>query len=193
GIGFWFYPHTPDRLNVKSNVRLVAADGALRLKPGDLVLSTHPEQVPVIYYYLNRFGEHHLRYATELGYVPDLHVMHWRDCVTRLRAPSTRRTPLPFAVVLGVGALLRVACEIAYRPALFYSDSWGYLSMAHGHSLVTFAPLRPSGYPVALKVLAAAGNGLLATTLVQHLAGLATGLLAYATLWHLGVRRWLAT
>src|SRR5947209_19490498 len=50
----------------------------------------------------------------------------------------------PFALVLAAGALLRIATEVAYHPALFYSDSWGYLSMAHGGSLVSFAPLRPS-------------------------------------------------
>jgi dolichyl-phosphate-mannose-protein mannosyltransferase len=95
----------------------------------------------------------------------------------------------PFALVLAAGALLRLACEVAYRPALFYSDSWGYLSMAHGKGIVTFAPLRPSGYPVILQVL----HGLTLTTIVQHLAGLATATLVYATCRALGVRRWLAT
>jgi hypothetical protein len=97
----------------------------------------------------------------------------------------------PFALVLAAGALLRL--EIAYRPALFYSDSWGYLSMAHGSGIVSFAPLRPSGYPLVLKVLSVVGNGLAATTLVQHLAGLATATLVYVTCRVLGVRRWLAT
>src|SRR5260221_14174283 len=88
----------------------------------------------------------------------------------------------PFALVVAAGALLRVACEVAYRPALFYSDSWGYLSMAHGSGIVSFAPLRPSGYPIVVKILSVAGNGLLATTLVQHLARLATGTVVYAAL-----------
>jgi hypothetical protein len=95
----------------------------------------------------------------------------------------------PFALVLAAGALLRLACEIAYRPALFYSDSWGYLSMAHGGGIVSFAPLRPSGYPLILKVL----HWLPAITLAQHLAGLAVATLAYASCCALGVRRWVAT
>jgi hypothetical protein len=95
----------------------------------------------------------------------------------------------PFALVLAAGAVLRLACEIAYRPALFYSDSWGYLSMAHGSGIVTFAPLRPSGYPLILKVL----HFLPAVTVAQHLAGLAVAALAYATCRALGVRRSLAT
>ncbi len=95
----------------------------------------------------------------------------------------------PFALVIAAGALLRLACEIAYRPALFYSDSWGYLSMAHGSGIVTFAPLRPSGYPLILKLL----HALPVITTVQHLAGLATAVLVYATCRALGVRAWLAT
>ena len=40
-------------LNSKSNVRNVAARTLLRpVDPGDLVVSTHPEQVPVLHYYL---------------------------------------------------------------------------------------------------------------------------------------------
>jgi hypothetical protein len=95
--------------------------------------------------------------------------------------------------VLGAAALLRLGAAVAYRPALFYSDSWGYLAMAHGKGFVSFAPLRPSGYPVILKVLSVAGDGLLATTLVQHLAGLAAGTIVYATLRWFDVPRWAAT
>lgn len=95
----------------------------------------------------------------------------------------------PFALVLAAGALLRLACEIAYRPAFFYSDSWGYLAMAHGSGIVSFAPLRPSGYPLLLEIL----HWLTLTTIVQHIAGLATATLVYATCRALGVRRWLAT
>ena len=95
----------------------------------------------------------------------------------------------PVALVLAAGAVLRIACEVAYRPALFYSDSWGYLSMAHGGSLVSFAPLRPSGYPLILKIL----HSLVVITTVQHIAGLLTALLVYVVCRELGVRRWLAT
>src|SRR5438270_2310251 len=95
----------------------------------------------------------------------------------------------PFALVLGVGALLRIACEVAYRPALFYSDSWGYLSMANGGSIVSFAPLRPSGYPLILKIL----HALPVMTTAQHLAGLVTALLVYLTCRALNVNRWVAT
>ena len=49
--------------------------------PGELVISTHPEQVPVLRYYLGAG----LRWATTLGPVPDSQVFDWRDAVARLR------------------------------------------------------------------------------------------------------------
>src|SRR3954467_11650449 len=61
--------------------------------------------------------------------------------------------------------------------------------MAHGGGIVTFAPLRPSGYPLILKVL----HALPVITTAQHLAGLATATLVYATCNALGLRRGLAT
>lgn len=99
------------------------------------------------------------------------------------------RGHLPFAVVLAAAAALRAWAAVSYWPALFYSDSYGYLSMAHGPGIVTFAPLRPSGYPLLLEILP---DDLGTVTTLQHLAGLAGGTLAYALLARLGVNRWLA-
>src|SRR5215216_6637487 len=106
--------------------------------------------------------------------------------------PALRRH-WPFALVLAAATLLRLGAAIAYRPALFYSDSWGYLAMADGKGFVSFAPLRPSGYPIIVKVLSVFGDGLFTVTWSQHLAGLATGTLVYATLRHFDVARWAAT
>jgi len=85
----WIPFHAPER---KSNVREVAETASRTLLPGDLVISTHPEQVPVIAHY-SRAG---LGYATPLGSVPDTGVMDWRDALERLRAtrPSGTLTPL---------------------------------------------------------------------------------------------------
>src|SRR4051812_25638009 len=94
----------------------------------------------------------------------------------------------PFALVLAAGAVLRIACEVAYHPALFYSDSWGYLAMAHRGAVVAFAPLRPSGYPLILKVL----HALPVITTAQHIAGLVTATLVYAVCRALNVKPWLA-
>jgi mannosyltransferase len=83
----------------KSNVREIAEEIAPSLKPGDLVVSTQPEQIPVLSYYLPA----HLRYATLWGPVDDLGVTDWRDGVDRLRATSAERDLEPLIDALPPG------------------------------------------------------------------------------------------
>src|SRR5205823_942945 len=74
--------------NDKENARQVAAALAPSLRPGELVIATHPEQVPVLRYYLGGG----LRWATTLGPVTDPRIMDWRDAVDRLRRTRARPT-----------------------------------------------------------------------------------------------------
>ena len=66
----------------KSNARPLSAAMAPRVEPGDLVVSTQPEQVPVLAHYLPGG----LSYLTPLGRVTDLRQTDWRDALPRLRA-----------------------------------------------------------------------------------------------------------
>jgi mannosyltransferase len=70
----------------KENARQVTAGVAAFIHPGELVVSTHPEQVPVLRYYLG--GGY--RWETTLGPVPDPRIFDWRDVVDRLKASSMR-------------------------------------------------------------------------------------------------------
>ena len=72
----------------KENARGLAAALGPSLQPGELVISTHPEQTPVLRYYLGTG----LRWATTLGPVADPQVFDWRDAVDRLRAAQPRPT-----------------------------------------------------------------------------------------------------
>jgi mannosyltransferase len=120
GAGFWFYPHTPERKINKSNVKLVAGDAVPRVKPGDLILTTHPEQVPLIYLYMHDQGAPAgLRFATEMGYVPDVRVMDWRDGVERLGHTTIRRSLLPLLDRLRVGQRLYLI-----RPIVSRKNEW---------------------------------------------------------------------
>jgi hypothetical protein len=92
----WAYEEPPTS---KSNVRALAGVVAPSLAPGDVVVSTHPEQVPVLAHYLPPG----LRYATPMGFVPDLGVTDWRDGVERLRATSPQRNLKPILDELAVG------------------------------------------------------------------------------------------
>jgi hypothetical protein len=95
-------------------------------------------------------------------------------------------------VVLALGVALRAGVAIAYRPAIFFGDSWAYLDLAYNGTPVGLAPDRPSGYPLLIDLISVAGRSLAAITTTQHLAGLAVGLLVYALLGKLGLPRLLA-
>ncbi len=86
----------------KSNVRAVAEGVAPSLAPGDLVISTQPEQIPVLDHYLPSG----LRYATLWGTVTDVGVTDWRDGVERLEATSVEQDLEPQLNSLQVGRRL---------------------------------------------------------------------------------------
>ena len=94
----------------KSNVRDMTGVIAPALEPGDLVVSTQPEQIPVLDYYL----PDGLRYATLWGPVSDLGVTDWRDGVERLRATSARRDLEPLIRELEPGRRLVLVEPIVY-------------------------------------------------------------------------------
>lgn len=117
GAGFQFYPHEPKEMHLKSNVNLVVQDGAARLRRGDIVLSTHPEQIPLIYHYMHQHGAHGMRYATQLGWVPDPQVMDWRDVTERLERTRVRRDLMPILDDMRVGQQLYMIRPITSRES----------------------------------------------------------------------------
>ncbi len=99
----WAFTPPP---TVKSNVREIAAAVAPGLAPGDLVISTQPEQVPVLNYYLApEVGG--LRWATITGELEELGVTDWRDGEQRLDETSVVRDLDP--LLAGVRPGQRVA------------------------------------------------------------------------------------
>ena len=97
------------------------------------------------------------------------------------------------AVLLVLGAALRGVVLAAYHPALIFPDSVRYLQYAHdfAHGHWTVDDQRQSGYSVVITP-AVMTNALWVIPLVQHLTGLATAMLVYAALIHLGTPRWVA-
>jgi mannosyltransferase len=72
----------------KENAKEISARLAPSVHAGELVISTHPEQVPVLRYYLGARP----RFATTLGPVADDQVFDWRDAVDRLEKADSRQT-----------------------------------------------------------------------------------------------------
>ncbi len=77
----WAQP-LEERVRQKSNVAQVAALAAQMgaNQPGDVVISPHPEQLPVISHYMGGAP----RYATSLGWQADTRVFDWRHALDRL-------------------------------------------------------------------------------------------------------------
>jgi hypothetical protein len=100
----------------------------------------------------------------------------------RVIAAARRHWLMTALLLAGLG--LRVAAQVAYRPALLYIDSLKYLYNA-------WPGTDPLGYKGILRAILVAGN-LQLVTAVQHLVGLAMGVAIYAVLLRRGVPRWLA-
>ena len=93
-VAFWFNPRT-GVLDTKSDAHTVAVLTRDRLERGDMVVAIHPEQGPVMHYYLPKnIG---LRWADAMGPVKDPLVFDWRDALDRLKA--ARPTPTEDALV----------------------------------------------------------------------------------------------
>jgi hypothetical protein len=78
---------------------------------------------------------------------------------------------------------------VAYRPALFFDDSWGYVFTAFTGHPVAFSYLRPNGYPVLMHLLTLPGRDLVQLVGLQHLCGLLSGGLVYAAIVRAGMPR----
>jgi hypothetical protein len=99
----------------KSNVRDVARALEPGLRPGDLVVSTQPEQVPVLRYYLPEG----LRYATLWGALEETGVSDWRDGVERLQATRPGEDLKPLVDTLPAGRRL-----VLVEPIIYSLDRW---------------------------------------------------------------------
>jgi hypothetical protein len=103
----------------KSNPDRLAELFAATIEPGDVVLSTHPEQVPVLAHY---FGRDH-RYATPLGPVEETRVMDWRHALERLEAASPETTLEPIVAGLEPGERI-VLVHPVFRDEGQWSARW---------------------------------------------------------------------
>jgi hypothetical protein len=103
----------------KSDVREVSALVEPRLQPGDLVLSTHPEQTPALRHYLGP----DYRYANMLGPMRDAQIFDWRDAVERLQAAQPKATLEPLVESVPVGDRVVVIAPI-FRDYRSWRADW---------------------------------------------------------------------
>ena len=106
-----------------------------------------------------------------------------------LRLSGVVRANRTFSIILLAAALLRLVVMLGYPPAMFFNDSYNYMTDA-----VTRTPdmVRGDGYPLFLWVLLPL-HSLNVVTGLQALMGLAMGTGIYAVLRHRGLPWWGAT
>jgi 4-amino-4-deoxy-L-arabinose transferase-like glycosyltransferase len=99
----------------KSDMRDVGGEMAPLLHPGDLVVATQPESVPLAWYYL----PNGLRYASTLGPVQDPTYMNWVYALDRLRKSN------PQATLARLLASLRPGQQLLFvRPLTEGAKNW---------------------------------------------------------------------
>jgi len=103
----------------KSDVREVSQLVAPYAHRGDVVLSTHPEQVPVLRYYLGPG----YRWATTLGSTPDSQIMDWRDALDRIDAVRPKRELAPVLASVKPGRHLVVVTPV-FRDYRAWRARW---------------------------------------------------------------------
>lgn len=109
----------------------------------------------------------------------------WRDRIARRGAAI----PLALFVLIGIGVLLRVLAAIAVSPVEMNNvDSLVYIGGAQNGLFVD--PVRVSGYSIFLQGLHAISDEISFTIFVQHLIGILTACLIYATVRRVGSPVW---
>lgn len=113
-VVFWLDPRT-SQIESKSNTRSVAGSIQPIVNPGDLVVSTQPETLPLLAYYLSDG----VRYADALGPVADARMFDWTDALSRLR--TTQARPTARALV----GTLRPGQELVLVVPVLRTARWG--------------------------------------------------------------------
>jgi mannosyltransferase len=134
---FWVLDPRSTSLSTKSNTAAVAHAMSPDVGPTTLVLSTQPEQVPTLAYYLPKVT----RFATPLGAVPDPRVMDWRNALTKFEHSRLSRVLAPLIGQMTSGSRILLVNPTIYQKtpiwmALIHhaSRSW-LLYLEHDHLL----------------------------------------------------------
>ena len=112
--------------------------------------------------------------------------------VRRRGGAAVAAIPLALAIVVGLGVVLRAGLWFAYDPAIMnVADTTPYVSMAINTLFADF--IRTAGYSMFLRGVHELSADLDFTLAIQHLLGIATGLITYATVRRVGGPVWAGT
>lgn len=151
---FWVLDPKTTLLDSKSNVATAASKIKAADQPTTWVISTQPEQVPTLAYYLPRVTH----FETPLGPVPDPRVMDWRNALTRFEHGSVHRTLIPMLQQLTPGerlafvAPLRTTTEPRWMDLIKTNSHFWARYLRHDPALKLLGEFAPYGYETGLPV-----------------------------------------
>jgi hypothetical protein len=158
---FWVLDPRQSAKDTKSNVAAAVAKVRHTFGTDPLVLSTQPEDVPTIEFYVHRPA----RYGSPLGPSRDPRVVDWRDALTKLKHSSVSRTlePMLSTVSSGQRVVLVFPLRLPSEPLWMRlinraSNRWAYaLEHSHGFKLIATnaAKAGVAGVPVRVSVFEA--------------------------------------
>lgn len=130
--------------------------------PGTVVLSTQPEEVPALAYYLPRIA----RFVSPLGVAPDPRVVDWRNALARFTRSSVTSTLAPAIAGVAPGQRVLLVVPTTFQKAPRWmslihraSRSWArYLAEDPRLRLVTFSSRHAAGAGSAAAGSAGAGS-----------------------------------
>jgi hypothetical protein len=110
----------PVHLTEKSDEKVVAQDIRGFMRPGDLVILTHPERVPIMRYYLGP----QFRYGDLYGPVKDPQVMDWRDALERMKKVRIKTNLEPQLATVPIGGHITLVRPIVDKKSNSWKAPW---------------------------------------------------------------------
>jgi uncharacterized membrane protein len=110
----------PVHLTEKSDEKAVAQDIRGFMRPGDLVVLTHPERVPIMRYYLGP----QFRYGDLFGPVKDPQVMDWRDALERMKKVRIKTNLEPQLATVPIGGHITLVRPIVDKKSNSWKAPW---------------------------------------------------------------------
>jgi mannosyltransferase len=138
---FWFNPRT-GAIEHKSNAHTVSVLLRNQLRTGDLVVVAHPEQGPVMHFYMP--DRNRLHWVNIVGPIKDPTMFDWRDVLHRLHEAKARSTEnryvrslKPGQRMLMVYPVVRTASWGAPWTKLVRRRAWQWQRvLRHDHRLI---------------------------------------------------------
>jgi mannosyltransferase len=142
----------PVHLTEKGDEKQVAQDVKAFMQPGDLVIVTHPERVPIMRYYLGP----QFRYGDIFGPVKDTGVMDWRDALQRMKKVRIKTNLEPQLATVPLHGRVTLVRPIIDKKANSWDAPWTHrvniFSIHWARALNRdrrFRPLKGSPFPWA--------------------------------------------